>query len=249
MLLAIIIVLTGVALGVVYSRPTTTTTTTSTITSTTTSTTTSTATSTTTHTTSTKIIPLGKCKDVSAILGHFPGYIPYYTVTFLVARYLIIGGLKTMTEVLEMDLISSRSTPSYGELPDRRRYSVGAIFDNDPIICGGQTHEYKIYDTCISFQNSQWKQSHSMNEMRTYAAGVQINSTAFWILGGQYYSLSCYCSVYLDSTEFIFQGQSNGVPGPKLPYDLQAMCAVKLSSTEIFVIGGISEENNYIESM
>ena len=61
---------------------------------------------------------------------------------------------------------------------------------------------------------------------------VKVSSTTFWILGGEdFYSL-------LESTEFIIQGQTNGVPGPKLPYGLYHMCAVKRSENEIFVIGG-----------
>ena len=107
------------------------------------------------------------------------------------------------------------------------------MFGNSPILCGG-THKSgsSYFDSCISFQNSQWTQSHSMNEKRSFPAGVQINSTTFWILGG-------FDRAVLDSTEFIIQGQTNGVPGPKLPYALRIMCAVKLSEKEIFVIGGL----------
>ena len=107
------------------------------------------------------------------------------------------------------------------------------MFGNSPILCGG-THKSgsSYFDSCISFQNFQWSQSHSMNEKRSFPAGVQINSTTFWILGG-------FDGAVLDSTEFIILGQTNGVPGPKLPYALRIMCAVKLSEKEIFVIGGL----------
>ena len=69
-------------------------------------------------------------------------------------------------------------------------------------------------------------------------AGVLITSTIFWILGGYHSSGSS--NHYLNSTEFIMQGQSIGFPGPVLPYaiGLANMCAVKLSEEEIFVIGG-----------
>ena len=90
-----------------------------------------------------------------------------------------------------------------------------------------ETPTGSILDTCISYQNSQWSQSYNMIQKRSGAASVQVNSSTFWILGG-----------YHDSTEFIIQGQINGIPGPKLPYDLQVMCVVKLSENEIFVIGG-----------
>ena len=79
-----------------------------------------------------------------------------------------------------------------------------------------------------------------MTEKRRYAAGVKINSTIFWILGGKY--LYNYWHT-LDSTEFIIQGQTIGVAGPKLPYKLAYMCAVKFSAQEIFVIGGQDDYN------
>ena len=91
------------------------------------------------------------------------------------------------------------------------------MFGNTPMLCGGS-----LIDTCISFQSSQWSQSHSMTEKRDFAAGVQINSTTFWILGGGHHSETT------DSTEFIIQGQTNGISGPKLPNALYfKTCAVK----------------------
>ena len=72
-----------------------------------------------------------------------------------------------------------------------------------------------------------------MNEKRESAAGVQINSTTFWILGGE----SAYPVTHA-STEFIIQGQTNGVPGPNLLAGISWMCGVKRSEQEIFIIGG-----------
>ena len=43
---------------------------------------------------------------------------------------------------------------------------------------------------------------------------------------------------FLDSTEFIQLNETVGMPGPKLPYAIKNMCAVKVSEDEIFVIGG-----------
>ena len=131
---------------------------------------------------------------------------------YLIAGGYVNGGPTDSTEVVE--LVKTNSTPSFGQLPSTRYYAVGAMFGNAPILCGGRDGS-SYFDTCISFQNSQWSQSHSMNEKRRNAAGVQINPTTFWVLGGRRDGSS-----YLDSTEFIIQGQTNGVHGPKLPYKL-----------------------------
>ena len=139
-----------------------------------------------------------------------------------------------MTEVVEF--VETTSTPSFGQLPSSRDNAVGAMFGNIPILCGGLDEDYKILDTCISYQDSKWSHSHLMVQKRSFAAGVKINSTTFWILGGTY---TTSYNDYLDSTEFIIQGHTNGVPGPELPHSLSSMCAVKLSENEIFVIGGV----------
>ena len=49
----------------------------------------------------------------------------------------------------------------------------------------------------------------------------------------------------LTTLKFIIQGQTNGPDGPKLPYGLRGMCAVKLSEQEIFVIGGEAGDFKY----
>ena len=151
---------------------------------------------------------------------------------FLVGCFLIAGGFidYALTEVVE--LIENDSTPSFGQLPSTRAGAVGAMFGNAPIICSGKDGFNNYFDSCISFKNSQWSLSHSMNKKRFYPAGVQINSTTVWILGGEF------LWNFLDSTEFIVQGQSKAIPGPKLPYAAFGLCAVKLSEQEIFVIGG-----------
>ena len=117
----------------------------------------------------------------------------HFCFHFTVGRYLIAGGsfnfnLHDVTEVVE--LVNTNSTPSFGHLPSTRWAPVGAMFGNVPILCGGW-HFGTYYDSCISFQNSQWSPSHSMNEKRRDAAGVQINSTTFWILGGEYNDEFC----------------------------------------------------------
>ena len=136
-----------------------------------------------------------------------------------------------MTEVI--DLVETNPTPSFGQLPSARDDAVGTMLGNAPLLCGG--YDGSWLDTCISYhQDSEWTQSNSMVQARYSAAGVKVNSTTLWILGG--YDVDD--SSNFDSTEFIIQGQTNGVPGPKLPYGMRGMCAIKISKNEIFVIGG-----------
>ena len=154
---------------------------------------------------------------------------------------IVIDAPLERTEVVE--LFQNNSTPSFGQLPFARLGAVGAMFDNVPIICGGLDEDLNedsyAFDSCTSFENSQWQQSYSMFTNRGLAAGVQINATTFWILGG----IDGIGKPILASTEFIIKGQTNSISGPNLPHTLYNVCAVKRSDEEIFVIGGNDGSN------
>ena len=147
------------------------------------------------------------------------------------------------TEVVEF--IRSSDPPSFGGLPTGRASAVGGMLGNATLVCGGyaKVQNDSIFDSCLTFENPQWKESHSMTDRRAGPAGVQINSTTFWILGGMSYN---YYWVPLDSTEFIHDGQTKGVLGPTLPYKMNGMCAVKLSAEEIFLIGSHTGHNESV---
>ena len=60
------------------------------------------------------------------------------------------------------------------------------MFGNVPTLCGGNDNYHHSFDSCISFQNSKWSQSHYMTVRRANTAGVQINSTTIlesWLFG------------------------------------------------------------------
>ena len=171
----------------------------------------------------------------------------HIVVVFTDGQYLIAAGevsgasntINNITYVIE--LIKTNSTPSFGQLPSPLSNAVGTMLGNTPILCGG-SNGYSLFDKCISYhQDSEWTQSHSMVEARGDAAGVKVNTTNFWILGG-YHSSKPFFPSYWNSTEFIIQGQTKGVPGPKLPYGMCGMCAVMLEN-DVFVIGGSIGDN------
>ena len=142
-----------------------------------------------------------------------------------------------------VELVKTNSTPSFGQLPAFPAYgTVGTMFGNAALICGGYNGSY-YFDMCISsyYQDSRWIQfqSNSMVEARGWAAGVKVYTTAFWILGG--FDLT---GNVFDSTEFIIKGQTNGIPGPKLPYTLFGHCTIKFTKNQIFVIGGVNNFSN-----
>ena len=141
---------------------------------------------------------------------------------------MVVGGTVKKTEIVEFT--NSNSTPpAYGELPNVRCWAVGAILGNAPFVCGGADGT-TYFDSCLTLENSQWNKSYVLTVGRAYFAGVLINSTTYWMLGG-----------LGTATEFIWEDQYYGELGPKLPIDISQNCAVKLSAQEIFLIGGYSD--------
>ena len=67
---------------------------------------------------------------------------------------------------------------------------------------------------------------------------MQLDSERIWILGGDD------GNNWLDTTEFIQLNETVGIPGPKLPYAIKNMCAVKVSEDKIFVMGGETGSNS-----
>jgi len=156
-------------------------------------------------------------------------------------QFLVVGGQDVKaTEVLDFSN-SNLTKPSFGEIPETRRRSVGAYLNDQPIICGGDDGSYKnAYDTCLTFDNSRWSQTHKLTTSRWGASSVILNETTLWILGGVDNIIN---GDTLDSTELINANEENGMPGKELPVAMFGMCAVKYSSEKIFVIGGYSNFN------
>ena len=101
-------------------------------------------------------------------------------------QYLIAGGYvdgSPYESTIVVELVKSNSTPSFGQLPSEQGNAIGTVLGNDTLLCGGYGDSY--LDTCISYhQDSKWSQSHTMSNKRGSAAGVAVNSTTYWILGG-----------------------------------------------------------------
>ena len=154
----------------------------------------------------------------------------------MIAGGRVDGVSDETTEVVQ--LVKTNSTPSFGQLPSTRLEAVGTVLDNAPILCGGEDEHDNSLDRCISYHHGLWFQSNIMVNKRSSATAVKVNTSTFWILGGKE---TWDDWDYWDSTEFIIQGQTIGVSGPKLPYGMYGMCAIKISENEIFVIGGYAD--------
>ena len=144
---------------------------------------------------------------------------------------MVIGGFtddyqtdyQKQTEVIDLTDSSLTCTSAFGKLESVRRYAMGGLINEAPILCGGMNSN----PSCIVF--GQAKTSIKMNEPRSGAASVVLNETTLWIMGG---------SSFLSSTELVTLDPVTSVNGPELPNTLCCSCAIKYNDTRIYLTGG-----------
>ena len=139
---------------------------------------------------------------------------------------MIIGGSANEIEVIDLADSNITCTSSFGKLEPERRWPVGGLIRNTPILCGGQDLNEKVYDTCIRFGQNQTS-FIKMNEKRFRSASVILNETTLWIMGG---STETYNDLLI-STEFINLDSDTSINGPSLPMELDSSCAIKIHLT------------------
>ena len=140
------------------------------------------------------------------------------------------------TQVIDIKKIIPPKS-SFGDIPSKRRNSVGGLLGSTPILCGGCYLNFTCGDSsCITFKNSKWTKIHEMTTKRGRATSVQLNSTTLWILGGENKD-----DGILDSSEFLSVDSSVGSQGPTLPIKMKSFCAVKYSERHVYIIGGLTE--------
>jgi len=156
----------------------------------------------------------------------WPTSTPTTTKTSPTKQFLVVGGHDVKaTEVLDFSN-SNLTKPSFGVIPEVRVGAVGAYLNDQPIICGGDDGYWQnAYDTCLTFDDSRWSQTHKLTTIRTAAASVLLNETTLWILGGLDNN-----GDRLDSTELINANEENGIPGKELPV---AMNGIVQSNTAV----------------
>ena len=146
---------------------------------------------------------------------------------------MVIGGFdQKQTEVIDLtDSSLTCSTSGFGDLESERRWVVGGLINETPVLCGGYNSNSGYYDSCIVF--GQTKTSIKLKEPRSHAASVMLNKKTLWIMGGETTG-----GRELSSTEFITLDPATSVNGPALPKELYGSCAVKYNESHIYLTGG-----------
>ena len=110
-----------------------------------------------------------------------------------------------------------------------------------PMICGGcGGWETAAHSECYRYKkdSNTWIFLTNMTEKRMYSASVMLNGSLFVMGGFRGHSLGAQ-----SSTEYVSPDGDASQPGPELPAARYGHCAVKLSTGQVLLIGGDSEEN------
>merc|ERR1711879_847099 len=84
------------------------------------------------------------------------------------SRILVIGGVdEKQTEVIDLTDSGLTCTSAFGELESERRWAMGWLINETPILCGGYDSNEDRLDSCIVF--GQTKTSIRMQEKRSSA--------------------------------------------------------------------------------
>ena len=110
-------------------------------------------------------------------------------------------------------------------LGEKRRYAVGGLLHNKPIICGGFFPRSGALQECKVL--GQPVKKFKMLETRMLASSVVLNQERLWITGGHLKL----------STELISVDQPP-VKGPDFPFRIDCHSMIHVNSKTIYLIGG-----------
>jgi len=108
--------------------------------------------------------------------------------------------------------------PEWPDFPIELWLATGALLDNVPVICGGNTLEYSLDDhktvgsqECFALNGTIFQSTGNFSYIGASSGGVAINDTKLWMTGGGREDIG--------KTEFITKEGISSI-GPKLPRNL-----------------------------
>ena len=157
----------------------------------------------------------------------------------LVGVGTIIGQvLSPEFEVIDLDPDSTKTRcQNLPNFPKNANGAFGGLVFNDwPLICGGNVLA-SVSKECFIYENGAWNQFHDLNEARTFAASVTLDSStksskSIFVLGGG--NTVADLNTAEISTEHGWETVLPNLPVGQIVFH----CIVQLNSTTVMVIGG-----------
>ena len=151
---------------------------------------------------------------------------------------MVTSGSPTSTAIKTeiVDVENGVSCPDMADFPVQLYAAVGANLDGTLVLCGGRSGS-TYSDKCYRLKNGTWEEFATMNEKRSFVAGV-IHNDKLHVFGG--YSGSS----NLQTSETI---NVDGVvsDGPDLPTALYWQAMTSINDTVSILSGGLTNTNSY----
>ena len=148
---------------------------------------------------------------------------------------LIVGGNDGENDLKTSELFPQKPTctSNVPNLPERISSQPSLILTQDQklLLCGGSKNE----QTCLVLKDNTWRNHSRLNQKRTYASAVTMEKGVF-LFGGRKSP---------NTWEWLPNGSSNWIPGPDRIQNpgYHSGCAVKLSGSNVALIGGGSSKS------
>ena len=151
----------------------------------------------------------------------------------------------TKSEVF--DLKTGKACQNLPPFPIEVFGAVGEIVNGFHLICGGYTvvnGATIIYQSgCYALKGNTWKLIGSMRQPRGYASSLLLDKNTMWIMGGYTDSGRTMTTEYI---ELDANGAMKQSQGPDLPKASDEHCSLRISNTEVIVMGGQLADKTYI---
>ena len=140
------------------------------------------------------------------------------------------------TQIVDLST-QTRSCLNITKYPIDVSYATGAVVSGHPMICGGWIGSF-TFSECFKYSktSNNWTLLTTMTTKRTASASVPLNGK-LWVMGGTGDGRRH------SSSEFVSSFGDVSQPGPALPSPRYGHCAVKLSTGQVMLLGGLLEEN------
>ena len=152
------------------------------------------------------------------------------------AKLLVVSGkdsghnFVTQSEVIDLTN-SSKVCQPWADHPTGTYYAAGALFDNQVIVCGGQTPEDDYSTDCHLISPNTTEAVVSLNIGSKSSAAIEFQEKL--LLSGGFGD-----DESINRTEFISLTQTYS--GPDLPYSVEGHCLIKTGNDDFMLTGGFN---------
>ena len=154
---------------------------------------------------------------------------------------IVAGGEDDAHYLEKVEVLGNRLGCDIPDLPDQT-FSKPSVFQlgQNIFICGGTMYSYQHYNKrrCYKLENNTWTEYNTLISDRTFATHITTKTDEVYIFGGR--------DSPFDS-EILRLNHTKWQKGQDIPDRLDEGCGVRISETELLLIGGYNTSNRILK--